>query len=170
MALYERGLLALQQRRFEEAAALLRDVVERYPDEGELIDRARLYLRICERETRPPPTPPQTFDEHLYAATVALNAGDTESALSHLEAAASLRPDHDHLHYMLAVTHALRQHFDLCVKHLRRAIELNPENRLLARQEPDFEPLRGDPEFRRLIEPAHALSTPPRRPRGRPGR
>ena len=40
-----------------------RTVLERYPDERELLERARLYLRVCERETsrqppdrRPPPS------------------------------------------------------------------------------------------------------------------
>lgn len=169
VALYEQGLLALQQRRFAEAAAIFRQVIARYPEERELLDRARLYLRVCEREMGPPPAAPQTVDDHLYAATLALNAGHPDAALSHLEAAAALAPDHDHLHYMLAVTHALRHERDLALTHLARAIALNPENRVLARQEPDFDALRGDPEFRRLIEPPRPVVVR-RRGRGRVSR
>ncbi len=168
MALYEQGLLALQQRRFPEAAALLQRVIEQYPEERELVDRARLYLRVCERELGPPAPPPQTADEHLYAATVALNAGRTEAALTHLEAAAALQPDHEHLHYMFAVVFALRRDFERALAHLRRAIDLNPENRILARQDPDLEPLRTHPDFRRLTEPPTPPPAGRRRGRARP--
>jgi tetratricopeptide (TPR) repeat protein len=153
VALYERGLLALQQRHFEEAASHFRHLIEQYGEERELVDRARLYLRICERELEPPSPAPRSFDDHLYAATVALNAGRTEVAFSHLEAAAALQPDHDHLHYMFAVVFVSRQDSERALDHLRRAIELNPENRVLAAHDPDFEPLRAHPEFRRLVEP-----------------
>ena len=37
---------------------------------------ARLYLRVCERETARQPTAPKTPAEWVYAATVALNSGD----------------------------------------------------------------------------------------------
>src|SRR5918992_168303 len=50
VAMYERGLQALQRRDFAASADALRTVIERYPDERELLERARLYLKVCERE------------------------------------------------------------------------------------------------------------------------
>ena len=50
VAMYERGLQALQRRDFAASAEALRNVIERYPDERELLERARLYLKVCERE------------------------------------------------------------------------------------------------------------------------
>ena len=52
------------------------------------------------------------------------------------------------------------------IAHLERAIALNPENRALARQDPDLEPLREDEAFRSALE-ASAL---PRSDRRRPFR
>lgn len=51
VAIYERGVQALQRHDFQGAAGFFRTVLERYPDERELLERARLYLRVCERET-----------------------------------------------------------------------------------------------------------------------
>ena len=164
VALYERGLEALQRHEFRAAAEALGRVLEQYPDERELHDRARLYLKICERETGPPPPSPQTVEERVYAATLALNAGAHEQALRHLQPATDERPDDDRVHYMLAVVHALRHEGDLALTHLRRAIDLNPDNRTLARQEPDFEPIRRELGFRQAVEPP---PTPRRRSRGR---
>src|SRR5687768_14981900 len=49
VALYQEGLAALQAHQFSEAAALLKTVLSRFPDERELHDRVRVYLNICDR-------------------------------------------------------------------------------------------------------------------------
>ena len=61
-------------------------------------------------------------------------------------------PDNDHALYMLAVAHAQRDEHAEAVAHLERAIALNPENRALARHDPDLEPLRDDDAFRAALE------------------
>lgn len=165
---YETGLESLQRRQFDAAAEAFRRVIEAYPEERELHERARLYLRVCERETVPPPPPPRTLDERIYAATLALNAGSAEEALQHLEPAAEEEPDNDHVLYMLAVAHALVGHGATAVDHLRRAVELNSENRLLARQEPDFASLRDDEAFRQITDASMSSAGGRRRTRARP--
>ena len=87
LAVYETGVRALQRHDFQAAADSLRGVIQRYPGERELVERARLYLQVCERETARRPSGPQTPSESVYAATVALNAGDVEGALGHLNRA-----------------------------------------------------------------------------------
>ena len=161
IALYERGIEALQRRDFRLAGETLRAVIETYPEERELHERTRLYLRICERETGPPPPPPQTPEEHLYAATVSLNAGAHRQALDELLRVGQDNPSNDHVQYMLAVAYALHRESGPAVAHLRRAIELSPENRLLARQEADFDAIRDSDEFQRILE------SPPQMPRRR---
>ncbi len=152
VAMYERGLQALQRRDFAASAAALRTVIERYPDERELLERARLYLKVCERELEPKEPPPKTADEWVYAATVAQNSGDVASAMRHLQRALAEDPRHDHAHYMMAVASAQRRDAHAALDHLRRAIALNAENRSRARQDADLESLRDDPAFRAALE------------------
>ena len=76
VAMYERGLQALQRRDFAASAEALRNVIERYPDERELLERARLYLKVCEREIEPKEPAPKTTEEWVVAATVAQYSGD----------------------------------------------------------------------------------------------
>ncbi len=64
---------------------------------------------------------------------------------------------------MLAVSHAQRGEHAEAIAHLERAIALNPENRALARQDPDLEPLRDDEAFRIGARDAVALPRPDRR-------
>jgi hypothetical protein len=63
---------------------------------------------------------------------------------------------------MLAVAHAQRDEHAEAVAHLERAIALNPENRALARNDPDLEPLRADEAFRAALE-APPVPRPDRR-------
>ncbi len=156
--MYERGLQALQRRDFAASADALRTVIERYPDERELLERARLYLKVCERELEPKEPTPKTADEWVYAATVALNAGDEASALRHLQRALSEDSRHDHAHYMMAVASVRRNDPAAAVDHLRRAVSLNPENRSLAPQDPELEPLRDDAACRAALAEAAPLS------------
>jgi Tfp pilus assembly protein PilF len=152
VAMYERGLQALQRRDFAASAAALRNVIERYPDERELLERARLYLKVCERELEPKEPSPRTADEWVVAATVAQNAGDAASAMRHLQRALADDPRHDHAHYMMAVATTQRREFGVALEHLRRAIALNSENRSRARQDSDLDTLQDDPAFHALID------------------
>lgn len=155
VAMYERGLQALQRRDFAASADALRTVIERYPDERELLERARLYVKVCERELEPKEPAPKTADEWVYAATVSLNQEDEANALLHLQRALAADARHDHAHYMMAVASVRRNDVNAAIDHLRRAVALNPENRSIARQDPELDTIREAPGFKA------ALDTPP---------
>ncbi len=167
VALYERGVRALQRRNYPRAAEILGSVLERFPEERELNDRVRLYLRVCERQSETEPSPPKTPEQLVSAATFALNAGDFDGAIAYLASANRQEPDNDHVHYMLASAYALRGEARPALTHLQRAIELNPNNRALARHDTDLDLLRGNDGFRGAMEAAEPVR---RRVRGRRSR
>jgi tetratricopeptide (TPR) repeat protein len=152
VALYERGLEAIQRHAYREAADLLESVLRQYPEEKELHERVRLYLNICQRQAAPREASPQTVSERLYAATLAINGGQYDQAIAHLRLVRDEDPDNDHALYMLAVAHAQRDEPAEAVAHLERAIALNPENRALARHDPDLDPLHDDDAFLAALE------------------
>lgn len=166
VGIYERGVQALQRHDYASGADLFRTVIDKYPEERELLERARLYLRVCERETARQAPPPQTAGDFVYAATIALNAGDHAGALSHLQRAISVDADNDHAHYTMAAALSLRGRSDEALQHLHRSIALNPENRSQARQDPDLENIRQHQGFRSALEAAPL----PRRKQGPPAR
>lgn len=171
VALYERGVQALQRRDFRAAAGLFETVLRQYPEEKELHERVRLYLNICRREAEPHDAAPKTLEERLYAATLAINSGRYDEAIANLRLVRDEEPDNDHALYMLAVSHAQRAEPAEAVAHLERAIALNPENRALARNDPDLDPLRGNEAFRAALDVGATLRADRRRPlRPRPNR
>ena len=166
VAVYERAVEALQRHDYTQAMTLLESILRQYPEEKELHERVHLYLNICQRQVKPQqPQSPQTIDERLFAATLAINGGQYDQAIAHLRLVRDEDPDNDHALYMLAVAHAQRDEHAEAVAHLERAIALNPENRALARNDPDLEPLHDDDAFRTALEapPAPARPLDPKR-------
>ncbi|MDR1989090.1 MAG: tetratricopeptide repeat protein [Acidobacteriaceae bacterium] len=161
VTLYEKGLAALQHHEYGQATEILRAVLSRYPDEKELHERVRLYLNVCERHVNRQGNAPATIEERLFAATVAINGGRYDEAISHLRLVRDEDPDNDHALYMLAVAHAQRGELTQALTLLERAIALNPENRALARRDPDLDLLREDDTFRDSVDPSSAPPTPP---------
>ena len=164
VALYEQGLERLQQHDYAGAADRLESVLTQFPDEKELHERVKLYLNVCHKQLAAAKASPQTIEERLYASTLAINGGRYDEAISHLRLVRDEDPDNDHALYMLAVAHAQRGELAEAVAHVERAIAMNPENRALARTDPDLDPLRDDESFRTALE-APAL---PRLERRRP--
>ena len=148
VALYEKGLDALQRHAYQDAVKALEAILERFPVERELHERVRLYLNVARRHVTSPSSNPKSVEERLYAATLATNLGRYDEAISHLRLVRDEDPDNDHALYMLSVALALKGEHAEAVAHLERAIAINPENRAMARQEADFETLRDDDAFR----------------------
>ena len=165
LAIYETGVRALQRHDFQAGADSFRNVIQRYPEERELVERARLYLQVCERETaRRPPTPENPTDS-VFAATVALNSGDADGAVAHLGRALQRSPESDHAHYIMAVALTEKGDATSALRHLRQAITLNPHNRPNALKDPDLQSLRDLSGFRELVNDAE--DEPVRRVRSR---
>jgi tetratricopeptide (TPR) repeat protein len=162
---YESGMRALQEHRFEEAADAFRAVLLQYPEEKELNERVRLYLSLCERHLSSAPEP-KTLDERLYAATLALNAGDRQTAMRHLTEIVAQDPNHDGALYMLGVAYALNEDPENALSYLQRAIRQNSDNRVLALQDGDLERLMQDESVRAALEATAGrppdMRTPPR--------
>jgi tetratricopeptide (TPR) repeat protein len=133
----------LQQHNFAKAAELFGHLTAVHPEERDLLERSRLYLTICFRQLSPLVSEPADNRERLYAATLALNAGQLDEATGYLDRICQDEPANDQALYLLAVVHTERRDPELAIRYLAQAIEANPENRSLARVDPDLDALRG---------------------------
>ncbi len=166
IATYERGLAAIQRRQYGLAADTLRSILELYPEEKELHERVKLYLRVCERHLEPVDRTARTPEEQVYAATLAVNEAAYDKAVELATTALGTNPDMGNAEYILAVALTLKGDLSPALRHLARAIELSPENRDLARRDADFDALRRTDEARSLL--ASPVSSTARRDRARP--
>jgi Flp pilus assembly protein TadD len=153
VGLYEQGILAVQAHRYGQATEIFRSILATYPEEKELHERIRLYLNICERQQTARRPVPQTIDERVLAATLAINDGNFTEAATHLDLAREQDPHHEQVLYLLAVVQTQQGSLGNAADFLQRAIELNPDNRSTARNDPDLEALRSNGIVRSLLEP-----------------
>jgi tetratricopeptide (TPR) repeat protein len=147
---FDRGVSALQRKKVDEAERHFLDLIQKYPDEKELVDRARVYLAVCERQKqgpRPVLTEPEDF---YYAALLEKNRGNVAEAIEHLKQAAK-KNGGGKVDFLLACCYAQTGESNTAVEHLKRAIEEDQRHRVLARHDSDFDPVRDSPEFQELM-------------------
>jgi tetratricopeptide (TPR) repeat protein len=168
IATFERATRALQQHDYRTALAQLGDLIERFPAEQALLDRARVYAALCERALRKPaPTVPETIEERLTAATAAVNNGNEDLAERLVALILDQEPDHELAYYLLAVIHARRGVAVSAIEALDRAMAISPDIRAQALYDPDFEALHDSEAFQQLLArpPAHSGTRRSSRPR-----
>ena len=150
---FQLAMEAMQRHAYADAARAFRGLVEQFPAERALLDRARVYLDLCERELRRRPAAPRTVEERLTAATAALNDGDLTRAEQLARSVLAEEPRQDLGLYLLAVLEARRGATDAALLRLRDAIAASPEAGAQARVDSDFEALFANETFRALTEP-----------------
>lgn len=151
---FEKGVRALGKKDYERAGELFQELIESYPEERDLLERARAYRAVCERavaEARRSPFKPKTFEEMLQYGVFLHNRGEYEEALRHLRQAVELHPKNEHALYCLAATAARAGDTPTALKALRSAIAAGPANRAQARSDPDFDPIRDEEGFVEIV-------------------
>lgn len=158
---FEKGMAALHNHDYKTASTTLKALLDKFPTEGFLTDRARVYLELAARELGRRPAGGGNVEERLTAATLALNNNNDDEAAR--LAADVLKEDRsqDLAAYLLAVVAARRGDVETALTHLRNAINLNPECRLQARQDEEFDPLMDSDDFHALIEAPTSPAAPP---------
>ncbi len=156
---YEAAVRSLNQQKYSKAISLFEKIVlAPFPD---LAERARVHLNICRQRLERPSVQLRTPEDHYNYAVAKINAGELEEAEAHLERALKHMPKADHVHYALAAVKSLRGDVEGALARLKAAIELEPRNRYLARNDRDFAALFEDPRFADLIYPEKGTEDAP---------
>jgi tetratricopeptide (TPR) repeat protein len=153
---------SIQLKTYEEAVSLfsqsrLPEALQRFLDAAKgpaphISDKARSYAQVCERRTATFDLKLHTAEDHFNYGVERLNARDVERAKDHLGRALKLQPDAEHILYTMALCCGLAGDSSGACENLKRAIELEPRNRILARQDPEFAALAAQlPALRALL-------------------
>jgi tetratricopeptide (TPR) repeat protein len=147
---YDRGVAALQRKKLDEAEKHFLELTQKYAEEKELVDRARVYLAVCERQRNAAASSLTEPEDFYYAAVLEKNRGNVDEAIEHLKRAAR-KNGGGKADFLLACCYAQRGESGSALEHLRRAIDEDQRNRILARHDRDFDPVRHTPEFLELL-------------------
>lgn len=164
-----RAALQLQMKQWEEAVGMFSQkqfaaANERFTlaatgPAAHIADKARSYAQICARKMSGTEVDLHTADDHFNYGVERLNARDMDVARRHLDRALAMEPDGEHILFTLALCCGLSGDGAGACENLRRAIALEPRNRILARQDPEFSALAQQlPALRALLAPENADS------------
>jgi len=148
---FEAAMKLFHARRFTEARVLFQQAAA--GAERDVAQRAQLHIAMCDRRLQQTTVSFGTAEECYNYGVALINARNVTEARTHLEKALAIAPGSDHIHYALALAQALSGDFANAHDNLRRAIELEPRNRQIARQDADFAPLAHQAPFRSLLYP-----------------
>ena len=121
--------------------------------ERDVAHRAQLHAAMCDRRLQQGTLDLRSAEDYYTYGVALLNARNVAEARAHLEQALQLAPGADHIYYTLALAQALGGDLASAHDNLKRAIELEPRNRIMARQDADFAPLANQPPFDVLLYP-----------------
>jgi len=136
MRAWEDGVRQFSLKKFSAAHAHFKEAAA--GPAAHIADKARSYAQICERRTSEPALELKTAEDHFTYGVERLNARDMQTARKHLDRALALDPNAEHILFTLALCCGLAGDGDGACENLKRAIALEPRNKVLARQDPEF--------------------------------
>jgi tetratricopeptide (TPR) repeat protein len=151
LAAFEAAMKQFHARQFGEARLLFQQAAA--GAERDVAQRAQVHMAMCDRRLQQPMVTFGTAEECYNYGVAMINSRNLAEAHTYLEKGLAIAPGSDHIHYALALAQALSGDLAAAHENLRRAIELEPRNRLLARQDADFAPLANHAAFRSLLYP-----------------
>jgi tetratricopeptide (TPR) repeat protein len=121
--------------------------------ERDVAQRSKLHISMCDRRLQQDVVSLGSAEEYYTYGVALLNARKPAEARASLEKAVSMDPSAEHMFYALAGAMALTGDLNGAHESLKRAIEIEPRNRLAARQDADFASLANQPPFDVLLYP-----------------
>jgi tetratricopeptide (TPR) repeat protein len=148
---FEAAMKLFHTRNMKQARELFEEAAQ--GPERDVAQRSRLHIAMCDRRLEHAAVNLRSADDYYTYGIALLNSRKIVEARTHLEQALSLAPEADHIHYAVAAAQALNGDLTGAHEHLKRAIEIEPRNRLHARQDADFAHLAHQPPFEALLYP-----------------
>jgi len=150
---YETAMKLLYSHEYDKAKAAFERIISTLADDKEVLERAKIHLKLCEQKIARKPPAPRTLDEHYDLAVALMNEGKYDEAVDHFGRALKSNPKCDYVIYALAAMNSRTGNVEAALNNLQTAITLRPENRFLAQRDADFEPLKQDARFISMVFP-----------------
>lgn len=154
---FGRAVHELNRRGFADAKTRLLEIIKKYPQEQELAENARTYIRICDQHLERRSPRPKELDDFYNHGIMQLNNENFKEAIKFFDKAISFDSKSEKVLYAKAAALALNGNKDEAVSSLKAAIKYEPQNRIRAKADPDFDSLRTDSEFNEMIEPSEEI-------------
>jgi tetratricopeptide (TPR) repeat protein len=113
--------------------------LERYEDAVTSFDKALEFQ----------PNSPKVWDKRGYTLVM---LGEDDQAIISFDKALEIKSDYPSAYYHKAACYALQRKVELALENLQKAMEFNPSYREDAATDIDFDDIKNEPDFQRLIQ------------------
>jgi tetratricopeptide (TPR) repeat protein len=151
LAMLAKGVELIFQKEFKKAKSELKALLEMHPGEVEILARARSYIQICEREEASLKKPQVTSDQLYTLGVMEHNKANYDAAISFFLQSLEKHPNADYIYYSVAASQAMKGDLLPAIENLRKAVELNEDSRIYAKNDADFAALQSRKEFADLV-------------------
>jgi predicted Zn-dependent protease len=148
LAAYGQAVKAFRKGDCAKAKELFQAFLEKHSSEKELVDRAQMYLALCENREKKDTVSLKTFDDYYEYAVYKLNQKDHDEAIKLLEKAKAQKPKEGKVSYLMALMYCQMEDTEKCLDNLKDAVQKDKFFGTLAQNESGFEPLWEDKKFK----------------------
>lgn len=154
---FEKGITAFKKRECQQSVDIFGRIVDTYKGSEtesvlEVHARAQVYLKLCESRLKPPAPVLENQEDYLYDGIYHLNAGNLDTAVERFEYLVENNYNDPYLDYLFALVFLKKEDAESCLKHLKDAVEKDDTYKVIAHNEPEFDPMFENEDFVALID------------------
>jgi tetratricopeptide (TPR) repeat protein len=154
---FTRGIDLFRQRQYKEALAVFTEIVQEYEDSEyysilEIEGRSKVYKKICEAQLFPVKIELRDDEDYLFDGIYQLNTGNLDKALERFNYLKEKNYQDPYLIYLLSLVYLKKEDTETCFKYLKQAIDQEEYYKVIAYNEPDFDPLFDNQRYAALTE------------------
>ena len=149
---YSQAAKAFRRGDCKKTIEYYRAFIEKYPMERELVDRAKLYIKICEEKGSKDAFALKDFDDYYEMGVFKLNQGAYEEAQKLFNKALEKDSNNGKIIYLIAKTHYLMGDKDKFLEILKSAIQVDESFRIFAQNDLDIDDIKNDKKFKLITK------------------
>jgi tetratricopeptide (TPR) repeat protein len=149
---YGQAVKAFRRGDCKKAIEYFGTFIEKYPKDKELVDRARIYIKICEGRGKKDAIALKDFNDYYEMGVYRLNQGAYEEALTLFKKALEKDSDEGKIIYLIGKTHYLMGDRDKYLDYLNSAIQVDKMFKIFAQNDLDIEDLKEDKKFKLITK------------------
>jgi tetratricopeptide (TPR) repeat protein len=145
---YGQAVKEFRKGEMGKAAEAFTAFIEKYPEDKEIVERARGYIAMAQRKPKKEGFSLKTFDECCLAAVFKINEEDFQGALKVLDKALEFKTNEGRVYYLMADAHCRAGDTDNSLEFLKKAIHKDKMFSIMAQNELDFKSIWEDKKFK----------------------
>jgi len=158
---FTKGVAFFRKREFQKAFEIFNHIIDEYKDSQyysvvEIQNRSKFYQMLGKARLNPVNTDDWEDEDYLYDGLFHLNAGNPDKALERFKYLEGKKFSHPNLDYLLSLVHLKKGDKQTCLMYLKMAIKSDEFFKIIAYNEPDFEPMFEHDEFTAMVEMGRA--------------